>query len=140
MSTRKLLEPGTWFAGFSVPFFVSNSMISTKLETMGFREIKIFDRTDKAPPVNARLDPRYADDWDQWLTAEYVGKPQALDMPSQIKWLLHATRPAQGAPPASPPPGLPPAGKPPGGAVAGKLIGGALLLGGLYLGFQAVRS
>jgi hypothetical protein len=71
MSTRRIqLVPGAWFAGYHAPFFVSNSMVRNAIAQMGLTNIQQHDRKDPLPAhVNPKLDPRYRDSWDTWLSA-----------------------------------------------------------------------
>jgi hypothetical protein len=89
------LVPGLWWAGFHAPFFISNGMVKSRAEELGFINIRFFDRDDQAPPVNPLIDPAYRDDWDTWASAEYHGPQKSLDLPAQPDWLLHKHFPGQ---------------------------------------------
>lgn len=109
---QKTLEPGTWYAGYDAPFFVSRPMVTAALGRLGLVDVRFFDRST-APPVDPRLDPAYVDKWDTWLEATYAGTSKPVDVPAQVAWLLHssaaAAKPEAPLVPSKPP--APPAAK-----------------------------
>lgn len=93
MTARKiLLEPGTWYAGYhDVPFFISDAMIQSVLSKYGLTEFAFHDRDELVPPVDPKVDPKYREGWEAWLTAKYSGKPQTIEIPAysdHVDWLL----------------------------------------------------
>jgi hypothetical protein len=108
MATRKIvLEPGTWYAGYhDVPFFIPEGLIQSTIAKFGVTDFAFHDREDLAPPVNPRLDPKYTDTWESWLTATYHGQPKTIEIPyyDHVDWLLvQRTRAKPPAPPVAPP-------------------------------------
>lgn len=96
---KKTLEPGTWYAGYHAPFFVSRALVAAALGKLGLRDIRFFDRFAQtensvmhtALPVDPKLDPAYDDKWDTWLEATYAGPSKPVDVPAQVSWLLHSS-------------------------------------------------
>lgn len=111
---KKTLEPGTWFAGYHAPFFVSQAMVTAALGKLGLTDVRFFDRST-APPVDPKLDPAYDDKWNTWLEATYAGPKSPVDVPAQVSWLLHSsageTKPETPLGPAKPPAALPSSSK-----------------------------
>lgn len=91
---RKKLVPGTWYAGFHSPFFITNAMVASAIEKFGFTNVKFFPRST-TPPVDPKLDPKYDDAWETWLQAEYSGEAKDVSVPhfDHVDWLLHVDPP-----------------------------------------------
>lgn len=109
------------YAGANLPFYVSQSMVTSWLTARGFSAIRWHKRSDPLPlGLDPTKDPQYDDDWDVWAEAQYVG-PQSgsLQPPADPAWMrveLPATgtsaipKPATAAPAGTslpPPPSLP---------------------------------
>lgn len=92
MSSRSiLLQPGRWYAGLNKPWYAPESAIESALEKNGLSAIAFHDREDSLPPnVHPRNDPRYSDDWNTWISAEYHGTQRqvTIDHYDLIAWLL----------------------------------------------------
>lgn len=85
------LEPGRFYAGVTIPFFIPNSMVVAKLESLGFTNITIHDRADSATlAINPRKDPKYSDSWEQWVEADYNGEAKPLEFERHWQWLMVA--------------------------------------------------
>lgn len=83
------LERGTYYAGFSRPFFVPQGLIRSKLEDEGFTEIHFFQRgVGPTPPVDPRQSQNYSDDWDEWIRAFYPGPARDAELPATPAWML----------------------------------------------------
>lgn len=99
------VKTGTYYAGINRPFFVSDSMIRSKLAEMGAQLVAIYDRSKTPLPatVDPRAkDPRYQDDWDEWMIVNWSGPPKTLDVKRVWKWLLVSPlKPATSQPLAS---------------------------------------
>lgn len=92
-NTRRIqLVPGTWFAGYHVPFFVSHGMIQPSLAKWGLTQISWHERRDALPAgVIPKDDPRYRDSWESWVSAVYSGIEKDVEIPyyDHVDWLLH---------------------------------------------------
>ncbi len=92
MSSRSiLLQPGTWYAGIRKPWFVPESVIDSALQKEGLSSIAFHKRDESLPSmVHPRNDPRYSDDWDTWISAEYHGAQRQLtiDHYDFVAWML----------------------------------------------------
>jgi hypothetical protein len=97
------LQTGTWFAGVSLPFFVSQGAVESAGEKIGFEGFSWHDRTDALPPiVLPNSDPSYSDDWDEWLSARYEGPSKTATVPQRPAWLFFLPdQPAAVAAPSS---------------------------------------
>jgi hypothetical protein len=84
------LEPGaTYLAGFSRPFFVSDSMIGSAIAEHGGTLTGISSREQNAPIELAKTDPLYGDEWDEWLSAQYTSAQKGwISMKRYWKWLI----------------------------------------------------
>lgn len=101
MNLAVSLSPGRYAVGVNIPWFLPNGMVVSEIEKRGFKNIVFHDRDSSAQlPVNPRLDPTYSDDWDQWITADYVGAPNTLNEKKLWAWAVKL-------PDNAPPPGTP---------------------------------
>lgn len=85
------LTAGTWYAGYHTPFLVTESMVKSGLEKMGFTQVLEYDRDDPLPvDVQPRTDKLYRDDWEQWLSAVWSGPDKTLEVPhaDNVDWLV----------------------------------------------------
>ncbi|SRR6266700_157807 len=82
------LEPGTFYAGVNLPFFITESMVKGKIETEGLTNVIFHKRSEAMPPVNVQKYPSYSDDWDTWISADYAGPKKDLDIAKHWAWLL----------------------------------------------------
>lgn len=103
------LEPGRFYAGVSLPFFVTHAMVQHKLEGLGFTNVSFHPRDQSAQlAVNPRKYPAYDDSWDEWIEADYAGPKKDLPVDKHWSWLLVVpkssapTPPSSGAPPQGP--------------------------------------
>jgi hypothetical protein len=96
------LEPGRFYAGIDLPFFITRAMVQHKLEGLGFTDISFHDRSEAATAL--RVDPKkypaYDDGWTEWLEATYSGPKKDLPADKHWSWLLVV--PAGSAPIAPP--------------------------------------
>ncbi len=83
----KLVSGAKYFAGIKRPFFISQGMVSSAATDLGFTDIKFHER-DKTLPVNPKLDPKYEDDWDEWVEAKYSGPTKEHDITRRWKWAI----------------------------------------------------
>lgn len=113
--TRKMiLEPGKWWGGYHAPFFISTSMLETFLKKQGFTDFEWQDREKDHPlpkNVNPKADPKYSDDWEAWVSANYKGARRTVEIPhyDYVDWVLRvpeATFPNNPAKPPEKPPGI----------------------------------
>lgn len=98
------LEPGRFYAGVNLPFFITRAMVQHKLEGLGFTNIVFQDREGSEALLAAAVDPRakypaYSDDWSEWISADYAGPKKDLDIDKHWAWLLVVPH-KDGAPPA----------------------------------------
>ncbi len=96
------LEPGRFYAGISLPFFVSHSMVTHRLESLGFTNVSFHDRANSATlAVDPKKYPGYDDNWTEWLEADYTGPKKDLEFEKHWSWLLVVPKPVAGgsAPP-----------------------------------------
>ncbi len=103
------LEPGRFYAGISLPFFVTHAMVQHKLEGMGFSNISFHDRAQEAElAVDPKKYPGYDDSWSEWVQADWTGPKKDLDFDKHWSWLLvvpTANKPdPSGAGPSTPTP------------------------------------
>lgn len=100
---RKKLTPGTYYAGFHSPFFVTNEMVRSALTPFGVTNVRFFPRSTP-PPVDPKKDPKYDDAWDEWLSADYAGPAKDVTVPhfDHVDWLLHV-EPSASKPKLPPP-------------------------------------
>ena len=109
------------YAGANLPFYISQSMVTSWLATRGFSGIRWHKRSEALPVgLDPRKDPQYNDDWDVWAEAQYTGAQSgSLQPPADPAWMrveLPATgtsaipqpaTAASGRPPPSLPSGIP---------------------------------
>ena len=88
MSFTATISPGPYIAGLSRPFFVSRGMVESRAKTEGFGPLTWFSRDTDSPMVNPKHDPKYSDDWDEWVSATYQGQPRTMRLPASPAWLL----------------------------------------------------
>ncbi len=106
------LEPGRFYAGISLPFFVTRAMVQHKLEGLGFSNVTFHERSESAAlAVDPKKYPTYDDGWDQWVQADYAGPKKDLDFDRHWSWLLVVPTRAAGSggpplPPLDPAPDL----------------------------------
>lgn len=121
------LRPGPLSAGIDKPWIAPESLITSKLEAIGFRNIVWHDGQAGAPSQRTVLN---SGDWDHWISADYQGPAQSFTVPVQLKWWApkpgypHNSQSSEGtsrvpapppvAPPVAPPPVAPPVGPPVG--------------------------
>lgn len=98
------LEPGRFYAGISLPFFVPRSMVTAKLESLGFTNVSYHPREKIAAlAVDPKKYPAYDDGWTEWIEADYAGPKKDLDFEKHWSWLLVVPRAASGGPPPAGP-------------------------------------
>lgn len=103
------LKPGRYFAGINRPWYASQSAVRAEIgKRLGLTDIQFFSRKTSAPPVNPKVDPRYADGWDEWVSARYAGAPKQVTTDRLWQWVVRAgdgvMLPALPAPMAGPGP------------------------------------
>lgn len=99
------LEPGRFYAGISLPFFVPHSMVTHKLESLGFTNVSFHTRAEQAKlAVDPKKYPGYDDGWSEWIEADYAGPKKDLEFEKHWSWLLVVPHPAPGSkePPQEP--------------------------------------
>jgi hypothetical protein len=97
MSTFKIiLEKGfRYYAGMSLPWYVSKGMVTTKLNEQGFVEVEWHERALTPLPVNVKpqaICEGYDDDWDLWCMATYTGESGDGELPAKPAWIMYAKR------------------------------------------------
>lgn len=77
------------YAGASLPFYVSRSMVTSWLAARGFTAIKWHTRSEALPlGLDPKKDPQYDDDWDVWAEAQYSGVQSGqLLPPADPSWM-----------------------------------------------------
>lgn len=98
------LEPGRFYAGVSLPFFITRAMVTHKLESLGFTNVSFHDRDQSA---SLAVDPQksypgYSDDWSEWIEADYSGPKKDLAFEKHWAWLLVVPTKTGGVPSAPP--------------------------------------
>jgi hypothetical protein len=95
------LEPGMRLAaGLDKPWIAPESLITGKLEEIGFRNVVWHEGQIGAPANRTQLN---SGSWDHWITADYAGRSQEFTVPSQLKWYsLLGSAPAPVVPVAPP--------------------------------------
>lgn len=133
------LEPGRFYAGVSLPFFVTHAMVQHKLEGLGFSNVTFHDRDQSATlAVNPRKYPAYDDSWSEWIEADYAGPKKDLPFDRHWSWLLVVPTPAPGSAPPQWPGGAPELISDTLGPVARSSA--LVLLGLAMVGFGLLRS
>ena len=132
MSTINL-EPGRYYAGASIPFFVPNSMIVSAVEELGAKNVQIISRDDIKLPFDPRIDPKYDDDWSEVIIADYSGPERRFEHERVWKWLIVQPQKKNSTLPAAPIQASTQEKKPAGNsaAILGLGLGAALLWFGL---------
>lgn len=122
------LEPGRFYAGVSLPFFITHAMVQHRLESLGFTNVSFHDRKESASlAVDPKKYPNYDDSWSEWIEADWTGPKKDLDFEKHWSWLLVVPKkesvPPSAAPatPATPAPSV-------SGAMVGLLIVGIGIL------------
>lgn len=85
------LDPGTYFVGINRPWYASRGAVRSRLESVGFRNVRFYDR-ESTPPVNPRLDSHYQDGWDEWLRADYSGAIETKKVERVWQWWVRIPR------------------------------------------------
>lgn len=89
MTAVALVTGAKYWAGASRPFYVGQGMVTTYLQNRGFANVRWHKRTEPLPAgIDPRSDTAYSDDWDEWVSADYVGKAGSLSPPTNIPWLI----------------------------------------------------
>ncbi len=127
------LEPGRYYAGASIPFFVPNSMIASAVEGLGGKNVKIVSRDDIKLPFDPRIDPKYDDDWSEVIIADYSGPVRQFEHERVWQWLIVQPQKKNSTLPAAPIDQSTPSTKPTAstGAMVGIGLGVVLLALGL---------
>jgi hypothetical protein len=84
-----------YYAGIDRPWFASRSAVRsalTKTVGAGVTGVRFHDR-DEQLPVNPRVDPRYSDEWDEWIELLYEGVPRSLETERVWAWLVRVSVP-----------------------------------------------
>lgn len=129
------LEPGRFYAGVSLPFFVTEGMVAHKLEGLGFTNVTFHARDLIASlKVDPKKYPGYDDGWNQWIEADYTGPKKDLEFEKHWSWLLVVPTPMPQAVSATPiDPGLiGPLSSPKAGSPALAALGVVLIVIGLF--------
>jgi hypothetical protein len=84
------LVPGsTYYAGANRPWFATQGLISDYLRGKEFENVQWHKR---ANPLPSTVDPRasedYSDDWDEWVSADYVGAVGTISPPIKLPWFI----------------------------------------------------
>lgn len=79
--------PGIYYAGFTRPWYVSQGMVTGKLEDAGFKNVQWHSRKKDAPPVDPRSYQTYSDDWDEWISA-VSPDARTITLPAAPAWLV----------------------------------------------------
>lgn len=124
MQVQLILKPGNYYAGINRPWYASQEAVRSEVQsTLGLTGIRFYPR--KTPlPVDPKKDPRYSDDWDEWIAARYDGPSKTVDVERLWSWVVRSNAPASSLPPEQAP--APDQGD---GAATG--IGLVLALGGV---------
>jgi len=112
MGTTLQVLPGTYYAGFTRPWYASQSAVTGRLEGTGFTNVHWHSRKTGPPPVDPHSFPGYSDDWDEWISAD-MAAPRTVTLPAMPAWIV-----AVGPTGVSPIPSsmvVPGPGGPPGG-------------------------
>jgi hypothetical protein len=86
------LAPGKIYAGFSRPWYASQSAVKNKLKSdYGIVDV-VFHKRGEAIPVDPFDDSTYnkdRDEWDEWISARYAGPGHTVDVKKVWAWLLN---------------------------------------------------
>lgn len=92
MKARIPLIPGAqYFAGYSRPFFIPQSMVRSHLEGLGASQIEFHDRDALPASVNPKTDPSYSDDWEEWVSMSYNGPRTTAEQSNLWAWAVRHT-------------------------------------------------
>ena len=86
------LAPGKVYAGFSRPWYASQSAVKNKLSSdYGIVNV-VFHKRGETPPVDPGEDTTYNpkdDDWDEWISARYAGPGHTVNVQKVWAWMLN---------------------------------------------------
>lgn len=124
--TALKMKPGTYYAGINRPWYAGQDAVRKEVEKrLGVTDVRFFSRKKTQPPVNPKIDPRYSDGWDEWISARYDGPEKLLPVDRLWNWVVRSDT-------AKPPAALPPApGAAPEEPEASAAAGGLVVVGGL---------
>ncbi len=106
-STTLNMKPGRYFAGINRPWYASQDAVRAEIgKRLGLTEIVFYPRSTKLPAGidPKKLDPRYGEDWDEWVAARYTGPEKQVTTDRLWAWVLRANDSGAAALPALPPP------------------------------------
>lgn len=108
MATTTLnMKPGRYFAGINRPWYASQDAVRSEItKRLGLTEIIFYPRSVKLPAGidPKKLDPRYGDGWDEWVSARYTGAEKPVTTERLWQWVLRVNDASAAALPALPPP------------------------------------
>lgn len=109
-TTTLNMKPGRYFAGINRPWYASQDAVRTEIgKRLGLTEIVFYPRAVKLPVGidPKKLDPRYGEDWDEWVSARYTGPSKQVSTDRLWAWVLRVNDSSAAALPALPPPPVP---------------------------------
>lgn len=120
MATIRLSPGSVYYAGFSRPFFITDEMVRGHLEQLGASNVQFHKRDEETPPVDPTTDPEGSDEWDEWISADYLGEAKTVEEPKRWAWaVVHSpVGPDTPAPDASRSPSPSQSSQPPSGGLA----------------------
>jgi hypothetical protein len=92
MSVAINLVPGRYYAGFTRPWYASQSAVTSRLEDAGLTHVTWHPRESSQPPVNPHSDPGYKDSWDEWISVD-MPTSKVVELPARPAWIVAAPRP-----------------------------------------------
>ncbi len=136
MATTTLnMKAGRYFAGINRPWYASQDAVRAEItKRLGLTQIAFYPRSVALPKGidPKKTDPRYGEDWDEWIAAHYSGAEKQVKAERLWAWVLRVNDGAAAALPALPAPPAPSSG--PAGALV--VVGG---LGVVALALWAAR-
>lgn len=87
-----------YFAGLSLPFFVSAATVADEARRRGFTHVQVTPRSSARFAFEVRKVPGYSDDWDTAFFGIYEGNAPTVEVPANPPWLFEVK-------PQIPPPG-----------------------------------
>lgn len=114
MASYTFVTGHSYFAGFDKPWYASRAAIKAAVEGKGFQVLGDWPCT-KMPQLPVQVPGRCGDQWDWLALVRRTGPTLALELPSQVKWVVDTTPGAPAGTGPQPPPQPPQEPPPPGG-------------------------
>lgn len=83
------VKPGVaYFAGITLPFFVSSAAVVEAARERGFTQVIVTPRNRARFAFDVRKVPGYSEDWDHAFFGIYEGRTPTISVPENPAWLF----------------------------------------------------